>query len=516
MAFTSKIVGVPFMDHWRQAAVERVQETDARFHDPASRSIALQFGDDVLPVVRARVFYALRVFAAIYGYRFAGPSAQNAEVACFYGAAPPGKNSPQVFHIPALYRDLQHSSQPQLMRFRFADEEVPLAFGVDLVSERPDWLGELFLWLSGSYERDIVKRDAIGRIPTSEMIFEREGLSPSKPFAGLLMAWMEGVLRHGNTREELPKAPSPVPGVEHIVLPTHDIDFYFVDRISTLFRLTKNLGIAVQAHRKWSVLSDNLRMFWQLLLGKRVGDYIPALLDAAEKTNFRSTFFAVARGGHRRDPNYSLKQIAQQLLAAAQRGFSVGLHGSYRSVMDSRSLRQETELLQAVLGRVLIGRQHWLRFARHEDLFAEIRTAELLSDSTLGFPDSVGFRNGASFAFPPYDFENERPHSFLEIPLVLMDGGLEAVSRSQKDAPQNVAEQVLRESRKYGWGGVSILWHNPIEPLAVPSAINDVFWRCAEQCKRFQEEWMSYDKFLACCLPRYQQAGLLEGIQLDG
>jgi peptidoglycan/xylan/chitin deacetylase (PgdA/CDA1 family) len=258
-------------------------------------------------------------------------------------------------------------------------------------------------------------------------------------------------------------------------------------------------------------------MLHQWCAGKRIGDYLPALLAASEQAGLRSTFFAVAGSGHRRDPSYSLKQIAQQLSVAAERGFSVGVHGSYRSAVESNSLQQETELLHAVLGRkVLGGRQHWLRFARHEDLYTEIRKAELLADSTLGFPDTVGFRNGASFAFPPYDFENEKPHSFLEIPLVLMDGGLQAASLTEKDAPQKLADRVLRESRKYGWGGVAVLWHNPIEPLAVSSAINDVFWECASQRERFQERWMSLDQFLACSLPRYQQAGLLDGIQLDG
>jgi peptidoglycan/xylan/chitin deacetylase (PgdA/CDA1 family) len=405
----------------------------------------------------------------------------------------------------------------RLTRFRFAGTEVPLAFGVDTISGRPDWLGELFLWLSGGYERDISKRDSVGRIPTSEMIFQREGFSPRQPYASVLMAWMENVQRNGDCREELPRAMSPVPGVRHLVLATHDIDFYFVNRASTLLRLIKNLGIAAQAYRSWSYLFGNLRMIQQLFAGKRIGDFIPALLDAAERDGFRSSFFAVTRGSHRRDAQYRLEDIIRQLALAAERSFSVGIHGSYHSAMENPSLRKETELLRARLERRVLGnRQHWLRFAQHKDLFHEIRQADLLADSTLGFPDTVGFRNGASFAFPPYDFENERPHSFLEIPLILMDGGLEAASRAQKDAPQNVAEQVLRESRKYGWGGVAILWHNPIEPLAVPSAINDVFWRCAAQRQRFQEEWISLDQFLACCLPRYQQAGLLKGIRLDG
>jgi len=150
------------------------------------------------------------------------------------------------------------------------------------------------------------------------------------------------------------------------------------------------------------------------------------------------------------------------------------------------------------------------------NLFTEISRAGLLCDSTLGFSEQIGFRNGASFAFPPYDFENARPHQFLEIPLVLMDKGLHAASRSLRKNPQELADKVLAESRKYGWGGVAVLWHDPIEPLAVPSEINEVFWNSAKRQKDFQEKWMSVSEFLPSCLQRYQQAGLLEGVRIDG
>src|SRR5208282_3353617 len=134
-----------------------------------------------------------------------------------------------------------------LAKHRYADEDVYLAFGTDAASGRPDWLGEIFLWLSCSQEISIAERDSVGRIPYSGTVFGREGLSPRKPHVALLMAWMEGALRQRNTKAEeaLPKAPSPVPGVEHLVVCSHDIDFYYVDRTSSLARLFKNLVVAI-------------------------------------------------------------------------------------------------------------------------------------------------------------------------------------------------------------------------------------------------------------------------------
>lgn len=472
-----------------------------------------------MPVeVRARISYAFRVFAAIYGHPVADASTSKGAVCCLYGKSTRQNGSSDVFYNPELYCDLSSETpKRKITKHRYANETFHLAFGIDTLSGKPDWLGEIFQWLSSSYERGIGARDGVGRIAYSEMVFSSEGIPPRKPHAALLMAWMENELVHGIGKEALSKAPCPFPGVEHVVVSSHDIDFYFVDRISTFLRLAKNLVIAMSLYRDWSYFSDNARMVLHALGGKRVGDYLPSLLMASEEIGFRSTLFAASRHGHRRDPNYRLGQIAPHLSNASNSGFSVGIHGSYRSVTEDRTLAAEACELAGCSGRKpLANRQHWLRFQKHEDLFGEVERAALLCDSTLGFPDRIGFRNGASFAFPPYDFVNERPHRFLEIPLVIMDGSLEAASRNLREDPQQMAEEVLRESRNLGWGGISVLWHNPMESLSVPSQINHVFWNCAKQQGKFHEQWMSSDQFLVGSLPRFQAAGLLEGVRIDG
>ena len=156
-------------------------------------------------------------------------------------------------------------------------------------------------------------------------------------------------------------------------------------------------------------------------------------------------------------------------------------------------------------------RQHWLRFDSHDKLFDAIERVGLLFDSSLGFSEAAGFRNGASFAFPPYDFAKERPCNFLEIPLVLMDGNLEATSRSSGEDAQEIADEILGQSRQWSWGGMAALWHNPIEPLSVPKEINRVFWNCVKRRKLHAEKWVSAEGFLSSCLSRYQAAGLMKG-----
>jgi hypothetical protein len=257
-------------------------------------------------------------------------------------------------------------------------------------------------------------------------------------------------------------------------------------------------------------------MILDVLSGKCVGDYLPTLYSEGAKANFHATLFAVPRQLHRRDPDYQLSEIVPRLKEGQARGFSVGLHASYKSIVEGKTLVPETAALQRALGRKALGnRQHWLRFDSHENLFQAVDRAKLAFDSSLGFSNRVGFRNGASFAFPPYNFQDEKPYEFLEFPLAIMDGSLEATTRDSKEDPQAVADEVLAASRQWSWGGISVLWHNPIEPISVPKEINRVFWECVKRQGSFRERWMSADEFLRTSLGRYRAAGLLRELQFD-
>jgi hypothetical protein len=239
------------------------------------------------------------------------------------------------------------------------------------------------------------------------------------------------------------------------------------------------------------------------------------MIEEMEKQGIQSTLFVVSRQGHRRDPNYRLEELVPHLSEASKRGFPVELHGSYGSVVDGSTLTQESVTLEKAIGKRTLGnRQHWLRFDYHDNLFQAVRDAKLLFDSTLGFSEMVGFRNGASFAFPPYDFKKEKPHQFLEIPLAVMDVSLEKASRTLGRKPQELADEVLEQSRRWGWGGISVLWHNPIEALHVPKEINQVFWNCAPKAGDSSEKWLSGRQFVEQCWGRYQNAGLLEEVPI--
>lgn len=477
--------------------------------------LRLEFADEVSSTIRARISYAFRVFAAVYGHEVLDDDRDEASLRCLYGNSPKESRASQVFRIPARYvlRRPQDPASPPV-RSSYAQEEFYLFHGRDANSGTPDWLGEIFEWLSSADEMTVSNRDSIGRIPYSQSLFARHSITPLRPHASLIMAWLQNALTNEGGSEDLPAAPSPVPGISHLVVCSHDVDFYFAGRWGSFTRLLKNIGISLLVTRSYPFFSDTLSQLLRLVQGRRVGDFLPGLLAACQEHDFLSTLFVIVRRQHRRDANYTLAELRPVLHAALRKGCGIGLHGSYQSVVENRDLKSEVDALEAGIGTKPRGsRQHWLRFDRHERLFGQIEEAGLAYDSTLGFSDTVGFRNGASFAFPPYNFQREEHYRFLEIPLAVMDSALLCASRSSAQQAAKLTATVLRESRRWGWGGIALLWHNPVEPLGVSEGINRIFWEQLTTKAQHHERWMSAEEFLTRSLARYHRAGLLKGVE---
>jgi hypothetical protein len=180
-------------------------------------------------------------------------------------------------------------------------------------------------------------------------------------------------------------------------------------------------------------------------------------------------------------------------------GSEIGVHGSYTSLDEPDGLAAEFGRFREQGFEPAGTRQHWLRFTL-DRLIPEVEKCGALYDSSLGWADRIGFRAGACFAYPPYDFEHERPAGFLEIPLIVMDQALLSM---------NGASELLAVSRKYGWGGVSFLWH----PTAfgggqLPQEIGRAFWKLLdENCS--DSTWVSAETFVRCVRRHYEAVGLL-------
>jgi hypothetical protein len=147
-------------------------------------------------------------------------------------------------------------------------------------------------------------------------------------------------------------------------------------------------------------------------------------------------------------------------------GAEIGLHGSYTAAGDAARLQSEKAALEALGGPLHGHRYHYLRADPHRNL-APLAAAGLTYDTTLGFPDAVGFRAGIARPFRPWDFERDAPLDLVEIPLAAMDATL-AEERYLGLSARRAEPQLMR---LLDWGAAhaaafAVLWHpDRFDPL---------------------------------------------------
>jgi peptidoglycan/xylan/chitin deacetylase (PgdA/CDA1 family) len=101
-------------------------------------------------------------------------------------------------------------------------------------------------------------------------------------------------------------------------------------------------------------------------------------------------------------------------------GAEIGLHTSYTAADDDSQIERELRTLRALGARVTGNRYHYLRVDPHRNL-RDVERADLSYDTTLGFPDALGFRAGIARPFRPWDVDRDAPLDLVEIPLAIMD-----------------------------------------------------------------------------------------------
>jgi len=147
-------------------------------------------------------------------------------------------------------------------------------------------------------------------------------------------------------------------------------------------------------------------------------------------------------------------------------GAEIGLHGSYSAAESPARLQEEKATLEALAGPVRGHRYHYMRADPHRNL-APLAELGFAYDTTLGFPDAVGFRAGIGRPFRPWDFDRDEPLDLLELPLAAMDATL-AEERYLGLAAKRAEPQLMRLldwAAEHG-GGFAILWHpDRFDPL---------------------------------------------------
>ena len=185
----------------------------------------------------------------------------------------------------------------------------------------------------------------------------------------------------------------------------------------------------------------------------------------------RSTFFVMAGHGHRADgaAPESYERLRPRLVETlADAGAEIGLHGSYLAAEDLDRLARERALLAQLDGPLVGHRYHYLRVDPHRNL-VPLEGLGFRYDTSLGFPDALGFRGGIAHPFRVWDLAGDRQSDLIEVPLAVMDATLaeERYEGLSAEAAKPRVLALLDWAAEHG-GGFSILWHP--ERFDVPSA----------------------------------------------
>ena len=126
--------------------------------------IFLSFSPEQTPVNRARIGYAFRLFCAIYGHQpvLDAEQAQTADVWIRYapGSAQGQQPRPSI-ELSSLYQSRPlYEAAPPPKKFEREGESTVL-FYAPLPGQEPDWLGEIFEWVSSADEYSVRARDSL-------------------------------------------------------------------------------------------------------------------------------------------------------------------------------------------------------------------------------------------------------------------------------------------------------------------------------------------------------------------
>ena len=466
----------------------------------------LDFDSNQDQICRARLSYAFKTFCAIYGHSALGADqAKSADVNISYADTKLPTFS-KVVKLQRLYVPrCPRLPAPTPTHFEAFGEQTTLFYRPQ-GGGRPDWLAEIFEWLSCADEYSCDDRDGVGRLPFLKSYIGRHNLKPTLPYAAIAMRALQLELQlvASDVSSGPPRLDS---SATHFIVNTHDVDYLQLCRSGSVKRLLRNAAISLVMRRCTKSAAA------QVLHAVRVAggglDPLNRLNHLAEGESRRkvgASYFFIARRQHRRDANYLVghPKVLNLMRSLERRGMEVGVHGSYTSFEGRHRLMEEFETLRSLGFNPRGHRAHWLRFTM-DRIVDEIEATGALYDSSLGWSDTIGFRAGACFAFAPYNFKRERPANFLEIPLVAMDQCL--VSRTGREQLLHL----LGASRRFGWGGISVLWH----PSAFGGGqfrkdVGDLFWHLVDSTNGNDDRWLSGSDFVASVRHRYQEVGLLD------
>jgi peptidoglycan/xylan/chitin deacetylase (PgdA/CDA1 family) len=259
---------------------------------------------------------------------------------------------------------------------------------------------------------------------------------------------------------------------------THDIDTIYKEnwrkRLDT-FRSLQSLNI-----------SQSLQNILQFRSRKLPFYNFREIADLEERYGASSTFYFLALDKKDVDFNYDVADLTNEFDYLFKKRAEIGLQGGHNAFNSLNTLTEEKKRLERTLGKPVIGyRSHFLRF-NVPDTWEFLRKAGFQHDSTIGYPDCIGFRNGMCHPYMPYNRNTNRVIDIIELPLVIRDTTLFDYMRLDWDEAWDITRNLINKTEKK-CGVITFLWHN----TTFVSDIHVKFYKKILEFCKTKNAWMT-------------------------
>jgi hypothetical protein len=281
------------------------------------------------------------------------------------------------------------------------------------------------------------------------------------------------ILAEGIPLLEIPPVPS---GYTFAACLTHDIDFigirqHFLDHTMFGFLYRSTIGAVRNVLRGRLSLSrffDALRSAASLpfvYLGWAKDFWSPFDWYLRVEKNLPATYYLIpfkhtigdhvpASRASRRATAYDVSDLRDWIPILQKEGCELGVHGidAWHSVEKGRA---ELGRIATVTGKNKVGiRMHWLM--QNADTISVLEKAGYEYDSTAGYNETTGYRNGTSQVFRPLG-----ARTLLELPVHVQDGTLfypDRLDLSESQADKR-CKDLIANNREFG-GVFTVIWHD--------------------------------------------------------
>ena len=243
-------------------------------------------------------------------------------------------------------------------------------------------------------------------------------------------------------------------GKKFAVCFSHDIDFIHEPKnknsffISTIQSLKRGKFQKVIYNSK-NLLSKFQNPEWDL----------NRLIDIEEKHNILSTYYFLCLQNGEQDFNHTIESQLKSIGYLKQAGYEIGLHGGHEAYSNIEKMLIEKQRLENITGENTKGyRNHYLRFKIPGTWYALLQHG-FSYDTSFGFAEQLGFRNGMCYPFRPYDPFKKAYIDILELPLIAMDVTFFKYMGLTVNSAFRLFLLIYEKVKKLA-GALTIVWHN--------------------------------------------------------